>query len=83
LEEDAMRVKIQDKSPGLHPSEVVVGLRTDEGIERLVVHKRSIKDDGLDIGYPISDKQNQYLIELPRETQSGAWRVWVNKDQVE
>ena len=78
-----MRVKIQNQSPGLHPSEVVVGLRTTEGIERLVVHKRSIREDGLDIGYPISDNQNQYLIELPRETQSGAWRVWVSKDLVE
>ncbi len=78
-----MRVKIDNEAPGLHPSEVVVGLETADGFERLVVHPRSIKKNSLDIGYPISDAQNQYLIELPRETQSGAWRVWVNKDLVE
>lgn len=77
-----MRVKIQDEKPGLHPNEAVVGLKTTEGMERLVVHRRSISDNSLDIGYPISLGQNEYLIELPRETQSGAWRVWVEKDQV-
>lgn len=78
-----MRVKIDNRSPGLHPSEVVVGLRTADGIERLVVHQRSISEDSLDIGFPISDESNQYLVELPRETQSGAWRVWVSKELVE
>ena len=78
-----MRVKIENTSPGLHPSEVVVGLKTADGVERLVVHRRSIEQNSLDIGYPISDFKNQYLVELPRETQSGTWRVWVNKELVE
>lgn len=78
-----MRVKIEKTSPGLHPSEVVVKLKTADGMEHLVVHRRSIEKGGLDIGYPISDSKNQYLVELPRETQSGAWRVWVNKELVE
>jgi hypothetical protein len=78
-----MRLKIQDQSPGLHPNEVVVRLKTNDGIERLVVHRKSIKNDGVDIGYPISDDQDSYLIELPREAQSGTWRVWVSKDLVE
>jgi hypothetical protein len=78
-----MRVKIRDKQPGLHPSEMVVGLQTKTGLERMVIHRRSIKDDGVDIGFPISDQDDSYLIELPRETLSGTWRVWVTKNQVE
>ena len=77
-----MRVKIENQSPGLHPSEVVVGVKTTEGVECLVVHQRSIADNSLEIGYPISNETNHYLIELPRETQSGAWRVWVAEDLV-
>jgi hypothetical protein len=78
-----MRVKVHDKKPGLHPSELVVGLRTNSGTERVVVHTRSIENNAIDIGIPISKKNNDYLVELPRETQSGMWRVWVSSDQVE
>lgn len=79
-----MKVKVQEVGKGLHPSEVVVGVRTNSGLERLVVNKRAIEGGALDIGYPINeDTNNNYLVELPRETQAGSWRVWVPKDQVE
>ena len=77
-----MRVKVQDIKQGLHPNERIVGLATEAGAERLVVHMRSLQNDTLNVGYPIAERDDQYLVELPRETLSGAWRVWVSKNIV-
>lgn len=72
-----MKVRVTQEGSSTHPSEVVVRVDTTSGPERLVVHQRSIKDNGLDIGYPINKEDERYLVELPRETISGSWRVWV------
>jgi cobalamin biosynthesis protein CbiG len=73
-----MRVKVEKVGRGSHPSEVMVSVRTVEGEERLVVHKRSLQEDStLEIGYPINQENRNYLVELPRETLRGEWRVWV------
>jgi hypothetical protein len=78
-----MRVKVEQLGQGLHPNEVVVGVRTNAGVERLVVPRRSVRADTIEIGFPINGEDNRYLVELPRETQSGTWRVWVSKDLVQ
>jgi hypothetical protein len=75
-----MRVKVEKVGDGQHPSEVIVGVRTRTGLERLVVNTRSIVNDTLDVGYPITTEKDSYLVELPRETQTGSWRVWVSGD---
>jgi len=31
----------------------------------------------------VGRKPNEVLVELPRESASGRWRVWVNADRVE
>jgi len=36
----------------------------------------------LEIGYPVGRDEENYLVELPRETSRGFWRVWVAKDKV-
>lgn len=77
-----MRLKIEEIGKGLHPSETVVSMKTADGIQRLVVSKRSIQNNSIPVGYPLGEKENSVLVELPRETQTGAWRVWVNKDQL-
>lgn len=78
-----MRVKVTEVGRGGHPSEVMVAVATTEGEERLVVHRRSIKEgDTLEIGYPINQKDQRYLVELPRETLKGLWRVWVPHESV-
>ena len=79
-----MGVKIKTIRKGLHPHEVVVAIQTLTGaIEKLVVHHRMLKNDSIDIGYPINSSDEGYLVELPQETTSGAWRVWVSKDNVQ
>jgi hypothetical protein len=78
-----MRLKVVQIGKGLHPNEAVVAVTTTSGTERLVVPRQSISNDSVEIGWPIRVKDGElYLIELPRETQSGAWRVWVPKNQI-
>jgi hypothetical protein len=74
-----MRLKVKEEGRALHPNEVVVSVPTKQGVERLVVHRRSLEDGALEIGYPILTEGDQYLVELPRETMRGLWRVWVAK----
>jgi hypothetical protein len=73
---------VEEVGSGLHPSEVVVSVKTVDGSQRLIVSKRSLVENSISVGFPIGESQNATLIELPRETQSGAWRVWVPKDQL-
>lgn len=78
-----MRVRVDQIGPGQHPNEVIVSVPTREGDEKIAVHKRSLEEDSsLDIGYPISEEKKWYLVELPVETMSGLWRVWVAMDRV-
>jgi hypothetical protein len=78
-----MKVKVAKVRDGLHPSEVVVAVHTLEGTENLVIDKDSLlPGDELDVGYPIRQEDRNYLVELPRETFSGSWRVWVGPDQI-
>jgi hypothetical protein len=76
-----MRIKVDEVGKGLHPSEVVAQIETaEEGPQRLVVDRRSIVDGTIEVGYPVRRDNGYYLIELPRETIGGSWRVWVAKD---
>jgi hypothetical protein len=78
-----MRVKVQEIGAALHPSEVVVQVKTATGTENLIVDKRSIESNSLSIGSPLARGDNNLvLIELPRESMSGAWRVWVKENSL-
>ena len=77
-----MNVKVAEVGTALHPSEVVVAVRTLSGTENLVVDRRSFHSGEIYVGHPIRREGDNYLIELPRESQSGAWRVWVRSDQL-
>jgi hypothetical protein len=77
-----MRIRVDEVGRGLHPSEVVVQIQTVERPERLIVDRRSISDRSINVGYPVGKSSDYYLIELPRETIGGAWRVWVTKEVI-
>ncbi|MBI5128078.1 MAG: hypothetical protein HZA66_01430 [Rhodopseudomonas palustris] len=77
-----MRLMVEKVGSGLHPSEVVVSVKTVSGSQRLIVSQRSLVENSISVGFPIGESQDATLVELPRETQSGAWRVWVPKDQL-
>jgi hypothetical protein len=78
------RVKVRTVGAGQHPSEAVVSVTTADGKqEELIVDKRALEGGTLRIGYPLRRQAGQFLIELPRETMGGSWRVWVRESQVE
>ena len=73
-----MRLQVTRISEGPGPGEVVVSVRTATGRqEQVVVHVTGIVDDTIDVGYPLASNEDQRLIELPRESESGKWRLWV------
>jgi hypothetical protein len=58
--------------------------REDGKQEELIVDRRSLEGRGsLRVGYPIRRDKNQALIELPRETMRGSWRIWVKEDDLD
>jgi len=73
-----MRVKINKLMDGPGPKEVLVAIRTVDGrMEQVIVDSRAIENDEIDIGSPIDKSDDRTLVELPRESMSGIWRVWV------
>ncbi|WP_316178058.1 hypothetical protein [Bradyrhizobium sp. SZCCHNRI1009] len=80
-----MRLKIEKHGEGLHPNEVVVSVNTKDGPVMMVVDPTIIfSDDSVVIGWPVARDPNtsQYLVELPRETEHGSWRVWVPESEL-
>ena len=76
-----MLLRVDGIGEGLHPNEAVVTVQTVDGPRRLIVSRRSIVQDCIEVG-AIREREDQFLVELPRETQVGEWRVWVGKNQV-
>ena len=77
-----MLVKFRRVMDGPAPSDVVIEIATKDGIEEVVVHKNSIIHGSLEIGSIIGKEQEYTLVELPRESASGRWRVWVPDQEV-
>jgi hypothetical protein len=78
-----MRVKVHELWAGMHPSEVLVEVLTaDGGAEEVFLDRRSIKNGSVLIGYPVGSRDGHFLIELPRETARGCWRVWVSPEML-
>ena len=78
------RVKVRTVGVGQHPSEAVVAVTTADGKqEELIVDKRALEGGTLRVGYPLRSQSGQFLIELPRETMDGSWRIWVRENQLE
>jgi hypothetical protein len=74
-------IKISRREAGPIPSETVVTIPTTTGMEEVVVHHSQARADSVEAGY-IGEEGDRILVELPRETVSGRWRVWIPKDAV-
>ena len=76
-----MRLKVENRGEGLHPSELVVSVSTRTGPEEVVIDPRSLKNDNtVSVGWPVGRDGSYLLVELPRPTSSGVKRVWVSRD---
>ena len=72
-----MRVRCTVLRYGPGPSEAIVEIVTDEGREEVVVDAGLIQNDKLLIRRVLERTRNRALVELPRESATGRWRVWV------
>ena len=77
-----MRVRIAEIGAGRDVSEKIVTIETVEGSEELAVDQWSIEEQSLDVGFPVGQQNGHFLVQLPRETLRGAWRVWVDQAAV-
>jgi hypothetical protein len=70
-----VRCNVLATGPG--PSEQIVGIDTVEGKEEVVLHSSAlVSQDRFEVGV-IGYENDRALVELPRESASGRWRVWV------
>lgn len=77
------RLRVEAVRGGLHPTEVIVTVNTDQGLVNLVIDKDSLLNNFIEVGFPLARRNGHLLVELPRETTSGLWRVWVGSDSIE
>ena len=78
-----MTAKIQCYvSDGLMPNEKVVRIETADGSsEEVAVPIQNIDGDRLE-AFEIGRHEGRVLVELPRESTSGRWRIWVRESAI-
>lgn len=77
-----VRVKILGEGPGPH-EKIVQILRADGSSEELVTHDRTLCGAAVETGLIHREHDGKRaLVELPRESAAGNWRVWVSVDQL-
>jgi len=78
-----MRLKVTKVEDGLHPSQVSVSVNAVDGAHFLVLSRTTVDSaSSVEVGNPVGHRGGDVLVELPTETDSGAWRLWVNRDSL-
>ena len=77
-----MRIKFKSRREGHVALEAVVAIPTARGqTEEVIVHRGDLDERSLEVTY-IGERDGLLLVELPRQSMSGRWRVWVTKSAV-
>ncbi|MGO9742549.1 MAG: hypothetical protein ACLPN5_13755 [Roseiarcus sp.] len=77
-----MRLKVTEVENGLHPTQVVLSINAEDGVHFVVLNRKSVVCSTIEVGHWVGRRGEFYLVELPSETDSGAWRLWVNKSEI-
>lgn len=80
-----MRVTAKNLGVGWHPNQVLLAISTADGGEEFVsVDANSWDGESLRVSrvVDVREEDGALLIELPREAESGAWRIWIVDDQI-
>jgi len=72
-----MFIPCREIAEGPGPREAVIEVETRDGSVELVVSRSLVKNGTLEVGSVIGRDNGHSLIELPRESLSGQWRIWV------
>jgi len=76
-----VRVRCTTTYEGPGPSEAVVAVRTTDGKhEELIVDRSAVTDNTIKVGRVHQEGQS-VLVELPRESATGNWRIWVSSEE--
>jgi len=69
-------------SEGLMPDERIAQIETSDGMSEVVaVSAHNIHNNKL-MAFEIGRREGNVLVELPRESTSGRWRIWVKESAV-
>jgi hypothetical protein len=63
---------------GPGPSETIIEIKTSDGRVEVVVDDSLVNDGALLIRRVLEHRKNKTLVELPKESSTGRWRVWVD-----
>jgi hypothetical protein len=75
-----MRIKCKTVMEGPGPSEKIVAIPVrGGGEEEVILPKDLVKDETNEVG-EVRRSNGSILIELPQETASGSWRLWVDAE---
>jgi hypothetical protein len=77
-----MRLKCHTLMQGPGPSEATVGISTADGMDEVVVDASLVHNDELEVSRVLERTKDRALVELPRESASGRWRVWVPRSEL-
>jgi hypothetical protein len=77
-----MKLSVSPIGDGLHPSEMLVEVVTRAGSEEMIVDRSIVNEGKVEIGAILGKEQGYTLVQLPRETMRGAWRVWVPNNAI-
>jgi hypothetical protein len=74
----ATRVRVRPVMDGPGPDEQIVAIQIKGGgEEEVILPKDFIQNDTLEVGR-VGGNQDSVLIELPQESATGSWRLWVD-----
>lgn len=74
-----LNCKIED---GLIPAEKIARIQGADGrMEEVTVSTKNLSGNGL-LASEIGRSEGNVLVELPRESASGRWRIWVKKESL-
>lgn len=77
-----MLLRYREQSPGPGRDEVLVEIQTTSGsTEEVIVHKSFVENGSVKVE-KIHEADANVLVELPRESASGNWRIWVPSAQI-
>lgn len=69
-------------SDGLMPNEKIARIETADGkSEEVAVSTQNIQNNKLE-AFEIGRSEGKVLVELPRESASGRWRIWVKDSAI-
>ncbi|HEX8239795.1 MAG TPA: hypothetical protein VF574_08670 [Allosphingosinicella sp.] len=77
-----MKLKVRLIGRGLHEDEILVIVMTRDGEEEVMLDRDDLEGDAIEVGSPVGKSNGHLLVELPRETARGSWRVWVAKEEL-